>query len=279
MRLIIAAVLCFAFTFVCASASATNETWTAAKATDQVRYTLDKETWLPLRKGMAVPNKAWISTGPRGRLQLLRGTESIVFQPNTLASITTRGSNQNRKTEVVQQVGEISLEIEKRQRPHTTVQTPFLAAVVKGTRFSVKVGKTDADVSVDRGLVQVTSFRSGERSDLGAGQRASVDLSGMSVAGVSHKPTITRVTPSAAPLRALKYSPTPDSDAAKGKKADKTSDKGGKTASNDNGKSSGDKGNGGGNGGNGKGNGGGNGNGHGAGGGGGGGNGKGNGRD
>lgn len=82
MRLIIAAVLCFAFTFVSASASATNEAWTAAKATDQVRYTLDKETWLPLRKGMAVLNKAWISTGPRGRLQLLRGAESIVFQPN-----------------------------------------------------------------------------------------------------------------------------------------------------------------------------------------------------
>ena len=88
------------------------------------------------------------------------------------------------ETEVVQQVGEINLEIEKRQRPHTTVQTPFLAAVVKGTRFTVKVGKTNAAVSVNRGLVQVTSFRSGERSDLGAGQRASVDLSGMSVAGV-----------------------------------------------------------------------------------------------
>jgi len=242
MRLIIAAVLCFAVTFVSASVSAANEAWTAARATDQVRYTLDKETWLPLRKGMAVPNKAWISTGPRGRLQLVRGTESIAFQSNTLASITTRGSNQSRKTEVVQQVGEISLEIEKRRRPHTTVQTPFLAAVVKGTRFSVKVGKTGAAVSVNRGLVQVTSFRSGERSDLGAGQRASVDRSGMSVAGVSQKPAITRVTPSAAPVRAMKDAPTPDSDAAKGKKADKTADNSSKTASNDNGKSSGGNG-------------------------------------
>ena len=121
-----------------------------------------------------------IATGPRGRLQLVRGAESIAFKPNTLASITTRGSNQSRKTDVVQQVGEISLEIEKRQRPHTTVQTPFLAAVVKGTRFSVKVGKTGAAVSVNRGLVQVTSFRSGERSDLGAGQRPLLPRSGAS---------------------------------------------------------------------------------------------------
>ncbi len=245
MRLLIAAVLCFAVTFISGSVSATNEAWTAARATDQVRYTLDNESWIALRKGMSVPNKAWISTGPRGRLQLVRGTESITFKPNTLASITTRGSNQSRKTEVVQQVGEISLEIEKRQRPHTTVQTPFLAAVVKGTRFSVKVGKTGAAVSVNRGLVQVTSFPSGERSDLGAGQRANVDRSGMSVAGVSQKPAITRVARSAAPVRALKDAPTQDSNAATGKRADKASDKGGKTASNDDGNGSG---NGGGNG-------------------------------
>lgn len=82
------------------------------------------------------------STGSRGRLQLVRGTESIAFQTNTLASITKRGSNQSRKIEVVQQVGEISPEIETRQRPHTTVQTPSPDTVVKGTRFSGKLGTT-----------------------------------------------------------------------------------------------------------------------------------------
>lgn len=203
MRVIASALLCLLLAFVSAPASAANEAWTAARATEQVRYTLDKTTWVPLRKGMVVPNKAWISTGPRGRLQLVRGTESIAFQPNTLAAIITRGSQDNRKTEVVQQLGEISLEIEKRQQPHTTVQTPFLAAVVKGTRFTVEVGKTDAAVAVDRGLVQVTSFRSGERSELAAGQGARVDKSGMKVAGLSKKPQITRVAPSRAAVPAL----------------------------------------------------------------------------
>jgi len=221
MRFILSSLLCLLLVTLPGVLSAATQEWTAAKATAQVSYTIDKKNWIPLRKGMTVPNKAWISTGPRGRLQLVRGTESIAFQPNTVAAIITRGTELNRKTEVVQQIGEISLEIEKRQQPHTTVQTPFLAAVVKGTRFTVQVGKTEAAVAVDRGLVQVTSFRSGERSDLGAGQGARVDSAGMTVAGVSAKPSITRATPTAPLVPALGAS-KPASEDTKGKSAENT---------------------------------------------------------
>ncbi len=214
MRRIAAIFFSLVLIIVPGAASAAAEEWLAAKATAQVRYTVDKKTWLPLRNGMTVPNQAWISTGPRGRLQLVRGKESISFQPNTLAAIFTRGGDRNRKTEVVQQVGEISLEIEKRDQPHTTVQTPFLAAVVKGTRFTVEVSKTEASVGVDRGVVQVTSFRSGERSDLTAGQGARVDQSGMTVAGLSGSPEITRVAPSTAPVPAVGATTTSDDGAA-----------------------------------------------------------------
>ena len=219
MRVIVSTILCFVFACLSVSVATAAEYWVAARATTEVAYTVDKETWVPLRKGMTVPNKAWISTGPRGRLQLVRGTESIAFQPNTLASIITRGSAANRKTDVVQQVGEISLEIEKRQKPHTTVQTPFLAAVVKGTRFTVQVGKTDAAVAVDRGLVQVTSFRRGERSELSASQGARVDAKGMTVGG-AQKPSITRVAPSSPAVPAVG---SVTSDAAKSDKANSTS--------------------------------------------------------
>lgn len=173
--------------------------WVAANATKQVNFTVDKVNWTPLIKGMVVPDRAWISTGPRGRVQLVRGTESISFQPNTLAAIVDRSSFLSSQTEVIQQVGEITLEVAKRQKPHTTVQTPFLAAVVKGTRFSVSVAHSSAQVAVDRGLVQVTSFESGERSDLGPGQGAQVDALGMTVAGIVGKPRITHVPP-ASPL-------------------------------------------------------------------------------
>jgi hypothetical protein len=150
-----------------------------------------------------VPNRAWVSTGPRGRIQLARGVESITFQPSTLASITTDGFF-SRKTEILQQIGSLDLEIEKRSQPHTTVQTPYLAAVVKGTIFHVTVGMTKASVSVDRGLVQVTSFASGQQSKVGPRQSADVDIkAGMTVRGQLSKPEIISVAPSVAKVPAV----------------------------------------------------------------------------
>ncbi|WP_425515736.1 hypothetical protein [Rhizobium laguerreae] len=180
------------------AAFAAAEDWRVVKATDQAKYTVDRMNWLDLSPGNVVPNRAWVSTGPRGRVQLARGVESITFHPNTLASIATGGFF-SKKTEIVQLVGALDLEIEKRSQPHTTVQTPYLAAVVKGTVFHVTVGKAKASVSVDRGLVQVTSFASGQQSNLGPRQGAIVDSkAGMTVMGQLSKPEIISVAPSVA---------------------------------------------------------------------------------
>ncbi|MBB3919278.1 FecR domain-containing protein [Rhizobium fabae] len=178
--------------------------WRVVKATDQTKYTVDRTNWLDLHAGDVVPNRAWVSTGPRGRAQLARGGESITFQPNTLASITGYGGFLAPQTQIVEQVGSLDLEIEKRSRPHTTVQTPYLAAVVKGTIFHVTVGKAKASVSVDRGLVQVTSFASGQLSNVGPSQSATVDSkAGMTVKGEISKPEITSVAPSVARVPAV----------------------------------------------------------------------------
>lgn len=183
---------------------ATAEDWRVVKATDQAKYTVDRTNWLDLRAGDVLPNRAWVSTGPRGRVQLARGVESITFQPNTLASITGYGGFLSPQTQIVQQVGALDLEIEKRSQPHTTVQTPYLAAVVKGTIFHVTVGKTKASVSVDRGLVQVASFASGQLSNVGPRQSATVDSkAGMTVQGQLSKPDITSVAPSVARVPAI----------------------------------------------------------------------------
>ncbi len=190
------------FVGVSSGAQAADDDWHVAKTTNQVKFTLDRANWSDVHVGDVIPNKAWLSTGPRGRLQLIRGVETISLQPSTLASITTSGFF-SRKTEILQQVGSIDLEIEKRSQPHTTVQTPFLAAVVKGTIFHVTVGKTKASVSVDRGLVEVTSFASGQRSNVGPRQSATVDRKqGMSVSG-QVEPSIVSVPRSAAPIPAI----------------------------------------------------------------------------
>jgi len=188
--------------FFSGPAQAASDDWVVVKTTSQVKVTVDQSTWSDVHVGDVVPNKAWLSTGPRGRLQLTRGVEAISLQPDTLASITTSGFFA-RKTEILQQVGSIDLEIERRSQPHTTVQTPFLAAVVKGTIFHVTVGRTKASVSVDRGLVEVTSFASGQRSNIGPRQKAAVDRKqGMTVSGQA-EPSIISVPRSAARIPAI----------------------------------------------------------------------------
>jgi hypothetical protein len=200
-RVLISAVV---LTFLACSALAGEGTWRVGRVSGQVQYSVDKTTWKAAERGETIPDQAWISTGRRGRAQLVRGVESITLQPNTLAGLYAKGGLFTPKTEIVQQAGIIDQEIEKRSRPHTTVETPFLAAVVKGTAFRVTVTKRAANVSVNRGVVQVTSFKTGERTSLRHGQSASVDVArGMKVSGTVSKPTITVERPSVAKIPAL----------------------------------------------------------------------------
>ena len=231
-------------------AFASDRDWKVTMTTQQVNFTVDGSTWKAVRVGDIIPNNAWVSTGARARVQLARGVESISFNPGTMAAISTSGMFET-KTNIYQQTGALDLEIQKRSKPHTTVHTQYFAAVVKGTNFRVSIGKGQAKVDVNRGLVQVTSLVSGQRSDVGARQSATVSQSkGMSVAGAVSVPAIVSVAQSKPSI-----ANTPPAAAKETK---------GNSAANSNGKANGNSGgNGNGNsGGNGNGNSGGNGNGN-----------------
>lgn len=213
--------------------------WVAAKVSQPVQYTLDNKSWTAVTVGTTIPNKALVVTGARGRLVLTRNKESITFQPNSLASITTSGFF-TRKTEVAQQYGAMLFDIETRGKPHTSVQTPFLAAVVKGTKFEVKVDRKTASVSVERGLVEVTGFASGEQTHVSPGQSVTVDpksRKGMRVQGIGPKNPVVTVRP-AAPKVAVLGPKTPDAIAAAAEetnKAENTGDTGADDAATTNG--------------------------------------------
>ena len=149
--------------------------WVVDKITQPAEYTLDASTWHELRAGMEVPNQSWIRTGRRGRLILRRELEMIQFKSNTVASIASRVEGGLLRTHVQQKLGFILLDVETRAAKHTSVETPFLAAVVKGTRFSVDVHRRGAELRVERGVVEATDLAGGERIDVHSGQRVSVD--------------------------------------------------------------------------------------------------------
>ncbi|PVE22881.1 hypothetical protein DC522_18625 [Microvirga sp. KLBC 81] len=166
-----------------------------ALAGDWVIVKVSGEAWIsnpnaPVARataGMTVPDGATFSTSHNARAQLERGAESILVSPNTVISpqsYTFFGTS----TTIQQQVGRIELEVEKRNVRHFSVKTPLLAAVVKGTHFTVSVSRVGADVQVARGLVEVSDLKTGASAEIGPGQKAIVggpEGRGLRVTGAS----------------------------------------------------------------------------------------------
>jgi FecR protein len=143
------------------------EVWlTASGAVQQVSLSHDSS----LKAGDS------IRTGRNGRVLLVRGEETILIAPNTAISLPA--DKDKLSTTIVQQAGSILLEVEKRNVKHFQVETPYLAAVVKGTQFRVSVSAAGTDVSVIRGQVEVADFRSGQIAQVLPGQTAASPANG-----------------------------------------------------------------------------------------------------
>lgn len=118
-----------------------------------------------------------IRTGRNGRVLLVRGEETILIAPNSVVGIPA-AKQDGLPTSIIQQAGSILLDVEQRNVKHFEVQTPYLAAVVKGTQFRVTVGQFGSRVDVLRGKVEVADFKSGQFALVLPGQAARVSAQG-----------------------------------------------------------------------------------------------------
>jgi hypothetical protein len=162
-----------------------------------------------------VPKGSTVATRQNGRVMLVHEQDTVLVGPNSLVGVPYR-PDRGVSTTLVQQVGEVELSVQKQGRPHFSVQTPFLAAVVKGTGFTVLVSEQDATVRVDHGLVAVQDLRSGERADVGAGQSATATRGGLSVSGTGAVPEVRTGRPEQPAVPALASSANPDAGNGKG---------------------------------------------------------------
>ena len=129
----------------------------------------------------------------------MRGEESILVSPNSVVGIPTE-KKEGLSTTILQQAGSILLEVEKRNVKHFEVETPYLAAVVKGTRFRVSVNAASTSVDVARGQVEVSDFKSGQTVQLLPGQVATAfarGKSGLTLSGSGTFNPIEKGTPRA----------------------------------------------------------------------------------
>ena len=79
-----------------------------------------------------------IATGKKSRAVLVRGGEYVVVSPNSRLRISMPAKDGG-VVQFFKEMGSALFRIDKKATPHFGVKTPYMAAVVKGTTFSVTV--------------------------------------------------------------------------------------------------------------------------------------------
>ena len=159
--------------------------WLVSKSSGEVWITAEGVQQASLAQEAQLKSGDTIRTGRNGRVLLTRGEETILVSPNSVIGIPTE-KKQGLSTTILQQAGSILLEVERRNVKHFEVETPYLAAVVKGTQFRISVNATGTSVDVLRGQVEVADFKSGQIAQVLPGQVATAfarGKSGLSLSG------------------------------------------------------------------------------------------------
>ncbi|QQO17020.1 FecR domain-containing protein [Bradyrhizobium diazoefficiens] len=145
--------------------------WSVSKSSGEVWLATSGAQPVSLNQDGTLKPGDTIRTGRNGRVLLVRGEESILISPNSVVGLPAE-KKEGLSTTIIQQAGSILLEVEKRNVKHFEVETPYLAAVVKGTQFSVTVGAGSTKVGVVRGQVEVSDFKTGQIAQVMPGQSA-----------------------------------------------------------------------------------------------------------
>ncbi len=167
-----------------AAFAADDGVWSVSKSSGEVWITTTGTAPAALTQEDNLKPGDTIRTGRNGRVLLVRGEETILIAPNSVVGLPTEKKD-GLSTTILQQAGSILLEVEKRNVKHFEVETPYLAAVVKGTQFSVTVKAGNARVDVNHGQVEVADFKSGQIAQVMPGQAATsfVGKAGLSLSG------------------------------------------------------------------------------------------------
>ncbi|WP_328516543.1 FecR family protein [Tardiphaga alba] len=195
IRHLVVAVLALAFILTPAYA-ADERGWHIAKSSGQV-WTVSSQAQPVSLTSQEIRAGDTIRTGQNGRVLLKRGDETILIAPNSEVKLPVATSD-GLSTTIIQKAGSILLDVEKKNVKHFEVETPYLAAVVKGTQFRVSVSARGTDVNVVRGQVEVADFKSGQIAQVMPGQTVlsrSAGSVGLSLSGPGIHSPIQQGTP------------------------------------------------------------------------------------
>jgi hypothetical protein len=154
--------------------------WRVSEVSGDVRTVLNGQT-RPVSRGMLLASGSTIASNPGARAVLVSGRDYVILSPSSRVRLpgtalrASGGSWVQNMTQIVSEAGTALYRIEHRPNPHFRVQTPYLAAVVKGTVFSVTVSSSGASVQVTEGAVQVSTVDGGAAELIRPGMVATVE--------------------------------------------------------------------------------------------------------
>lgn len=159
-----------------ANADETSAPWVVADMTGGAYVRpgeAEDEPWRRLAAGMPIEQGSVIRTDAGGEVTLSNGSDRIELAGNSEIELPAAAGDDG-FTRVIHWIGSAFFEVGKRPDPHFEVDTPYLVAIVKGTKFTTEVSDDGASVDVTEGVVGVSTGKGDNSRDLTAGQSANV---------------------------------------------------------------------------------------------------------
>ena len=159
-KLAIASLLVFLIGGQASAAGKQSDHWMVTQLTGEARVIHPGLQSASLKVNAEIAPGDTLVTGNSGRATLVHGRDYILVAPNSELKLP-KGAQPSGFTRVIESLGSILFKVEHTAIPHFAVETPMLAAVVKGTTFNVVVNEQRTSVEVIQGIVQVSAFQGG----------------------------------------------------------------------------------------------------------------------
>jgi len=151
------------------SASAFAAEWQIVKLSGDVRIHQESVRWASLDPRQALHSGDTIWTGANGRVMIQSADGRVVVNPRSMVMIPSQRLPGNISV-IFHGFGTVEAIVEKRKDHHFSIQGKYMAAVVKGTRFTVSGDNDHTRLDVSEGLVQAVDIATGATADVPAGQ-------------------------------------------------------------------------------------------------------------
>ena len=157
------------FTILGLSASAFAADWRIVRMSGDVRIHRESAQWVSLNPKQDLDPGDAIWTGKNGRVMISSEDGHILVNPHSMVMIPRQALSSNMNV-IFHGFGTVEAVVEKRKHHHFSIQSKYLAAVVKGTRFTVSGDDDQTRLDVEEGLVQAIDIATGKATDVPAGR-------------------------------------------------------------------------------------------------------------